>query len=274
MCESEQLANTVIFNWVNFNSTYYFVDTSIRATGPTSGIKPRNFNHPEGSEARESVVNADENVSKAAWLTTLAVEGRVLNGSGARGPVAQHLMYRRPPEDVRLKLSIRCRRFHPSKSNAPSPPVPATPAAPTSKKATNAKDRFSATILAEEETAQQALNLKRDKNKYQKEVIIAKLKMESEVRAARVETKRQDRAAKMDLVRLKMEQDHQFRMAQFQSQQGAAGPSSFSSSSSHHDGSPFPSLFDELTLPTQSAGGSPGPSSYGGFGGFPDQSYS
>ncbi|KAJ6579237.1 hypothetical protein DFH09DRAFT_1077528 [Mycena vulgaris] len=68
MCESEQLANTVIFNWVNFNSTYYFVDTSIRATGPTSGIKPRNFNHPEGSEARESVVNANENVSKAAWV--------------------------------------------------------------------------------------------------------------------------------------------------------------------------------------------------------------
>lgn len=79
---------------------------------------------------------------------------------------------------------------------------------------------------------------------------------------------------KMELLQLKMKQEHEFRMAQLQGQQGQAGPSSFFGSSSHH-GSPFPatqSLLEDLheefpTLPPSDRDYL-GTSSYGSFGGF------
>ncbi|KAJ7168279.1 hypothetical protein C8R43DRAFT_1121446 [Mycena crocata] len=92
------------------------------------------------------------------------------------------------------------------KKTKPQPAVstPATPVVPA-KKAMSTKDKFSATILAEEETAQRTLRVKQEKTEARKEVALAKIRMESEScqrdsesHAAREESKRQSRAAKMD----------------------------------------------------------------------------
>ncbi|KAJ7933455.1 hypothetical protein B0H13DRAFT_2306864 [Mycena leptocephala] len=104
----------------------------------------------------------------------------------------------------------------------PSLSVPAGPAsaAPT-KKPTNAKDRFAATVLAEEEMAQRALSLKKEKNRSQKEVALAKIKAEKDIQLAKAQGKRDQKAAKADLIRLRMEQEHQIRLAQIQAQMPA-----------------------------------------------------
>ncbi|KAJ7629588.1 hypothetical protein B0H17DRAFT_1150537 [Mycena rosella] len=132
----------------------------------------------------------------------------------------------------------------PAKKTKPQPAtsVPATPTiGALAKKPLNAKDPFSATVLAEEETAQQALQVKTDRNKDHKEVALARIEAELSVRRARAEGKKEE-ATKLELVRLKMEQEHQYRMVQLKVQQDKAGPSSFSgSNSSSLHGSPFPS---------------------------------
>ncbi|KAJ7460290.1 hypothetical protein FB451DRAFT_1563367 [Mycena latifolia] len=176
---------------------------------------------------------------------------------------------------------------HKPSRNDPKPPakrtkpMPATsaPAAPSTvpsaKKPTNAKDRFSATVLAEEETAQQALTLKREKNKYRGEVALAKIQMA----AAKAEARKQERATKMDLVRLKMQQAHELQMAQLQAQAGPSvplgrsSPSMFSGSSSSLPRSPFPAapffLEESQGFPTlPSADDSGASSSYKDFGAF------
>lgn len=153
------------------------------------------------------------------------------------------------------------------KKTKPQPPTSApAPATAPVKKAT-AKDRFNATVIAEEETVQRTLHLKREKTMAKKDVALAKIQMETEVRVAREESRRQEKAAKMELVRLKMEQEHQFRMAQMNAR---AGPSSrpFSGGASTHDSSAF--FYDGLPLPTlptddQDASGQ---STYAGFGSF------
>ncbi|KAJ7733057.1 hypothetical protein DFH07DRAFT_780716 [Mycena maculata] len=103
----------------------------------------------------------------------------------------------------------------PAKKTKLQPPtsVPVV-APPPIKKPITSKDRFAATIAAEEETAQQLLIVRKEKNEGKKEVQLAKIRMEGEVRVARAEARRQERAAKMDLLRLKMEHEHQLRMAQ------------------------------------------------------------
>ncbi|KAJ7249492.1 hypothetical protein B0H12DRAFT_1234636 [Mycena haematopus] len=119
---------------------------------------------------------------------------------------------------------------------------------------TNTRDKFSATLLAEEETAQAALRLKKDKNDARKDVMIAKIRMEGQVRADKEKSKREKDAGKRELVRLKMEQDHQLRMAQYQSSSAMGAVASGSRSS--------PFYYDpELS--------STGPSSaFGDLGGF------
>ncbi|KAF8188754.1 hypothetical protein K438DRAFT_1764014 [Mycena galopus ATCC 62051] len=129
---------------------------------------------------------------------------------------------------------------------APGKPAPATSAIPTpaasKKKGTKGKEGFTATVLAEEETTQRMLKLKQEKYKGQKEVQLARINTEAEVRLAREkckgESKKVDKEAKIALQRLKMEQEHQYRLAQLHSQ---AGPSE--ASSSRHD-SAF-GLFDQ-----------------------------
>ncbi|KAJ7826094.1 hypothetical protein B0H14DRAFT_3467877 [Mycena olivaceomarginata] len=117
----------------------------------------------------------------------------------------------------------------PAKKTKPQPAtsLPAPPALAVAKKPTNAKDRFSATILAEEETAQLVLGLRREKNTAQKEVTLAKIHADTVIRLAKAkakaDTKREERAAKLEIVHLKMQYD-QLHMAQMQH----AGPSSMS----------------------------------------------
>lgn len=164
------------------------------------------------------------------------------------------------------------------KSRGPQPAtsVPAAPAAALLKKPTNAKEIFASTVKAEEETAQQALAVKSDRNKYHSDITLARIKMQSEGKASRAEAKRQDRAAKMDLLRLKMEQEHEYKMAQLQ-RPSQAGSSSFSGSFSDRSGSQFPSdsYHDrDYGLPRlPRADKSPGPTSYDGFGGFSGGGY-
>ncbi|KAJ7436304.1 hypothetical protein B0H11DRAFT_1998972 [Mycena galericulata] len=133
---------------------------------------------------------------------------------------------------------------------APATSIPAAPAAVPSKKS-SAKDRFSATVVAEEETHQQMLGLKKEKNDARKEVALRKIEMEGQVRLAKERSKQAEKERKLDLARLKMEQEHQFRMAQLQAH---AGPTSMSFSgvgasggggASQHD-NPFSGLYDDL----------------------------
>ncbi|KAJ6461539.1 hypothetical protein DFH09DRAFT_1495152 [Mycena vulgaris] len=143
----------------------------------------------------------------------------------------------------------------PVKKTKPQPPtsVPAVPVVAV-KKATSAKERFAATVLAEEETAQRALRLKRERNAGKKEVMLAKIQMETD-----------------------MEQEHLFRMAQIRPQPSQAGPSSlpFDDGSISHRSSPY-SLFDNLpTLRNPSADDQDGlgQSTYTGFGFGDHQSF-
>ncbi|KAJ7041443.1 hypothetical protein C8F04DRAFT_1253135 [Mycena alexandri] len=133
--------------------------------------------------------------------------------------------------------------------SAPAATAPA-PTAPA-KKSTNAKDRFNATVLPEEETAQKLLGLKQEKLKGQKEVQLARIRAETELRLARdsvkAESRKAEREAKAELVRLKFQQEHEFCIAQLQAH---AGPSSMSfsesaTSSSSRNDSPF-GFFDGM----------------------------
>ncbi|KAF8152752.1 hypothetical protein K438DRAFT_1987764 [Mycena galopus ATCC 62051] len=158
----------------------------------------------------------------------------------------------------RKTVDLKPKDEKPAKKTKPQPAtsLPATPALAVAKKPTNAKDRFSATILAEEETAQLALGLKREKNTAQKEVALAKIRADTEIRLAKAkakaDTKREERAAKLEILRLKMQNEHQLHMAQMQH----AGPSSMSfmgAGGSSHGGSQFTSMYDGLPrLPTPS----------------------
>ncbi|KAF8207691.1 hypothetical protein K438DRAFT_1961959 [Mycena galopus ATCC 62051] len=159
----------------------------------------------------------------------------------------------------RKTANLKPKDEKPAKKTKPKPAtsLPATPALAVAKKPTNAKDRFSATILAEEETAQLALGLKREKNTAQKEVALAKIRADTEIRLAKAkvkgDTKWEERAAKLEIVRLKMQNEHQLQMAQIQH----AGPSSTSfmgAGGSLHGGSQFTSMYDGLPrLPTPSS---------------------
>ncbi|KAJ7467383.1 hypothetical protein B0H11DRAFT_2239373 [Mycena galericulata] len=103
--------------------------------------------------------------------------------------------------------------------------VETKPAAVVPPKNKSAKDRFSATIVAEEETHQRVLVLKKERNDAWKEVTLKKIEMEGEVRLAKARSRQVEKERKLDLACLKMEQEHQFRMAQLQTH---AGPSSMS----------------------------------------------
>ncbi|KAJ6518431.1 hypothetical protein DFH09DRAFT_1331909 [Mycena vulgaris] len=115
----------------------------------------------------------------------------------------------------------------PKKKTKPVPAtsIPAAAAAVLPTKSKSAKDRFSATIAAEEETHQRALAVKKDWNDARKEVALKKIEMDGEVRLAKARSKQVEKEQKLDLARLKIEQEHQYRMSQLQTH---AGPSSMS----------------------------------------------
>ncbi|KAJ7725147.1 hypothetical protein DFH07DRAFT_783093 [Mycena maculata] len=116
---------------------------------------------------------------------------------------------------------------------APAMSIPAAAAAVVPPKNKSAKDRFSATIVAKEETHQQALVLKKERNDARKEVALKNIQMDGEVRLAKARSKQVEKERKLNLARLKMEQEHQFRMEQLQTH---AGPSSMSGGSSSGGG--------------------------------------
>ncbi|KAJ7159348.1 hypothetical protein C8R43DRAFT_948277 [Mycena crocata] len=147
--------------------------------------------------------------------------------------------------------------------------VPATPAPPIPKKAITSKDRFSATIVAEEETNQRQLELKKGKVNARQDLGIAKIQTEGKVRIALAsEGRRKEKAAKMELMRLKMEQEHQFRMAQMQMQAGPSSMSFAGSGSSNNHSSTFSSFLDDPELPRLPSHDphSADTNTYGGFG--------
>lgn len=139
---------------------------------------------------------------------------------------------------------------------APATSIPATPAVAPVKK-TSVKDRFAATIAAEEETQQRMIGLKQQRNEARKEVALRKVELDAKVRLARGQTKREEKERKAELVRLKLEQEHELRMTQFRMH--ARGPGSMSFSGG---GNGPPRLYDDFPrLP--SVPDEAGPSNYG-----------
>ncbi|KAF8182126.1 hypothetical protein K438DRAFT_1161581 [Mycena galopus ATCC 62051] len=136
----------------------------------------------------------------------------------------------------------------PAKETKPKPGVsePAPKKTPAPKPGT-AKDKFAAAVIAEEETARELLKAKQSKREGQKEVQLARLKLQGEWKAEKAR-------AKLELARLKMEQDHEMRMEEMRAalRQSHAGPSSHRYASNSH--SPFD--FPILPTPSSDSGGS------------------
>ncbi|KAJ6514715.1 hypothetical protein DFH09DRAFT_1332843 [Mycena vulgaris] len=115
----------------------------------------------------------------------------------------------------------------PKKKTKPVPAtsIPAAAAAVLPTKSKSAKDRFSATIVAKEETHQWALAVKKDRNNVRKEVALKKIEMDGEVRLAKAWSKQVEKERKLDLAHLKIEQEHQYCMAQLQTHAGLSSMS-------------------------------------------------
>ncbi|KAJ7255866.1 hypothetical protein B0H12DRAFT_1113173 [Mycena haematopus] len=138
------------------------------------------------------------------------------------------------------------------KKTKPAPGIsqPAPKKTPAAKPAT-AKDKFAAVVVAEEETAQQALKVKQSKLSAQKEVELQRIKVKAQ---AKVEKER----AKLELAKLKMKQEHEYRMEQLRMEAGMgqrqAGPSTYGSTSHTR----YDTGFDLRPLPTHSSDSSHG----------------
>ncbi|KAJ7745147.1 hypothetical protein B0H16DRAFT_1856801 [Mycena metata] len=129
---------------------------------------------------------------------------------------------RKQPDAVNSSESLDMKP--PVKKTQPKPAIsqPAPKKTPVAKPVT-VKDKFTAAVLAEEQTAQEHLKLKRAKNTDRKEVQLEKLRLQAEAKAEKSK-------AKMEILRMKMAQEHEYRMAQLRAgpSQPQAGPSSHS----------------------------------------------
>ncbi|KAJ7182521.1 hypothetical protein C8R43DRAFT_1144593 [Mycena crocata] len=176
------------------------------------------------------------------------------------------------PVDNKMKTPKR--KTSPSASAQPAAkktkPAPATPApAPAASKAcpvklakpSTTKDKFNAAIAAEEETAQKALDLRKEKTKSRKDVVIAKIEALAKVKLEKTRMKGKQSLARMEYARIKLEQEHQLRMAQLQ-QSSHAGPSSMGSSSVFGNSDTF-SLPHLPSFPSSDGGSSSGAMSFG-----------
>ncbi|KAJ7230988.1 hypothetical protein B0H12DRAFT_1240100 [Mycena haematopus] len=90
-------------------------------------------------------------------------------------------------------------------------------------KPTTAKDKFTAVVVAEEETEQARLVLKKEKATARQSVEMAKIEGMVKVKIAKAKVKGEEKIARLQLARVKMEQEHQFRMAQYGQQSSHAG---------------------------------------------------
>lgn len=107
-------------------------------------------------------------------------------------------------------------------------------------KPTTAKDKFTATVLAEEETEQVRLRLKKEQAKAKTSIALAQIDAAARVKIekskAKARVKGEEKIARLQLARDKIAQEHQFRMAQLhQSSHAAAGPSSMGRASFFDD---------------------------------------
>ncbi|KAJ6543454.1 hypothetical protein DFH09DRAFT_1282503 [Mycena vulgaris] len=137
-----------------------------------------------------------------------------------------------------------------------STPAPATSATAKPTKPTTAKEKFSAVILAEEATAQQALGLKKDRNRARKDIELARIQAGAQVQVEKAKSKTQEKLAKIELAKLRMQQEHELRMAQMQSSSSShRGPSSMGSSSFFDNDDTF-SFHGLPAIPSSDAGSS------------------
>ncbi|KAJ7149954.1 hypothetical protein C8R46DRAFT_1198545 [Mycena filopes] len=132
----------------------------------------------------------------------------------------------------------------PTKKTKPKPAtsLPTTSTQAKLAKPATAKDKFTAAILAEEETTRQQMALVKDKNRARKEIELAKIQTLGKVKVERSKMKTEEMRMKMDLARLKMQQEHELRMAQFGqfSHHGQSStPRGGSSSLFSHNDDPF-----------------------------------
>ncbi|KAJ7742914.1 hypothetical protein B0H14DRAFT_3515037 [Mycena olivaceomarginata] len=157
-------------------------------------------------------INSDDSDEKLVAGPTLAGAKRprevekVEKGKGKAGP--------EPP--------VKKPKTGPQKGT--SLPAASAPVVVPAKKMST-KDRFTATVLAEEETVQGQLKMKREKYSSQKEVALAKIEAEKEVQLEKVWMKREEKAAKSERKHLQMDREYQLRLAQIQSQAGSSSMS-------------------------------------------------
>ncbi|KAJ7821603.1 hypothetical protein B0H14DRAFT_3875854 [Mycena olivaceomarginata] len=129
-------------------------------------------------------------------------------GAGKRRAVGEPVSPQPPTKKTKPKAAIS---------------VPATSAPTKPTKPTTTKDRFTATVLAEEETIQRQLAVQKEKNKARKEIELEKIhtireyKVEkAKVKAEEARIHAKEKLMRLDLARLRMQQDHELRMAQTQ----------------------------------------------------------
>ncbi|KAJ7793224.1 hypothetical protein B0H14DRAFT_3560904 [Mycena olivaceomarginata] len=106
------------------------------------------------------------------------------------------------------------------KKTKPSPGVsqPAPTKTPAAKPVT-AKDKFAAMAVAEEQTAQQSLQVRQSKVTARKEVELAQKEFELEKLRMQGKAKVEKERAKREILELKMKQEHEYRMEQMRMEQ-------------------------------------------------------
>ncbi|KAF7372058.1 hypothetical protein MVEN_00064100 [Mycena venus] len=123
------------------------------------------------------------------------------------------------------------------KKTKPAPGVSQPAPKKTTARPATTKDKFAAIAVAEEETAQQELKVKRAKLSARKEIELEKVRAQGKVK---VEKER----AKRDIAELKLKQEHEYRMARMRLEAGMgqcrAGPGTYASGSqARFDSVPF-----------------------------------
>jgi hypothetical protein len=129
-------------------------------------------------------------------------------GAGKRRAVSEPVSPQPPTKKTKPKAAIS---------------VPATSAPTKPTKPTTTKDRFTAIVLAEEETIQRQLAVQKEKNKARKEIELEKIRTIREYKVEKAKVKAEEarihakeKLMRLDLARLRMQQDHELRMAQIQ----------------------------------------------------------
>ncbi|KAJ7060737.1 hypothetical protein C8F01DRAFT_1253223 [Mycena amicta] len=211
------------------------IDTSILLPNPDDR---------EGSPTRWDI-ESQETPGRALTDSSIAGDGNELSDEdGEDKPVSGDVIDvsdgEEPAEDVdgdekehekpkkKRKRAESPAAHPPSKKTKPKAAISAPTANPEKLKAeaaagkgpgpkrSKAEDRFQAQVVAEEETGRLALNVRKEKLQVQKAVEVAKINGEAMAKAEKVKAKGETALAKLELAKLKMQQDHEYRMATVQ----------------------------------------------------------